>query len=257
MGLSIIVCVKAVPTTVTHLRIAETQDRIDFDAGSLTIDEPDEYAIQQALVLKQQFGGEITAVSVGPLYTQIALQRALARGADKAMRVDASDTVPEVTSILLTEAIKRLRYDLILTGMESSDNMAAYIPISLATRLGHPFASGVIHVEQVEAGGIRVHKELGSGVKEILEMSFPALLSIQPGIFELQYISARRLLEARKRPITTVSQTDLGISEELLAYKSKSKIIHVGPSTERRAKMIEGVPSEIAAILMRIINEAS
>jgi electron transfer flavoprotein beta subunit len=257
MSLEIVVCVKAVPTAVTHFRIAATQHRIEFDTGALTIDEPDEYALHQAIILKRQFGGEITAISVGPLHTQMALQRALARGADRAIRIDASGIVPEVTSILLEEAIKRLRYDLILTGMESTDNMAAYVPISLAARLDRPFASGVTQVEPIAAGRIRIHKELGSGVKEILAMSLPALLSVQPGIFELEYISARRLVEARKRPILTMSQSELGISEESLINDNMLKITHVGPATARQVKMLQGSPEEVAAALMRIIREAS
>lgn len=255
MGLAIIVCVRAVPASVANLRIAEKQDRIEFDAGSIILDEADEYAIEQAVILKRQLGAQITAVSLGPLHTQVALQRALARGVDTAVRVDASGINPEATSILLTEAIKNFDYDLILTGMESSDNMAAYIPVSVAARLGRPFASGVTCVEPVGSGEIRVHKEVGGGVKEILEISLPALLSIQPGIFELSYIPARRLLEARKRTIHTLSQHDLGLSEEVLAKDRSPKIIGLGPSTERRVKMIEGKPSEIADILTRKINE--
>jgi electron transfer flavoprotein beta subunit len=255
MGISIIVCVRAVSTSITNLRIAEDRDRIEFDAGSVTIDEPDEYAIEQALILKRQLGGQITAVSLGPLHAQVALQRALARGVDRAVRVDASDIYPEATSILLSEAIGRLNYDLILSGMESTDNMAAYIPVSLAARLGHPFASGVTRVEPAEAGLIRVQKELGGGIKEILEMPLPALLSIQPGIFELSYVPARRLLDARKRAIETLSPSDLNVNEKIRGQDRNPKLIQIGPSTERRVTMIEGTPSEVADILVRKIGE--
>jgi electron transfer flavoprotein beta subunit len=257
MGINILVCVKAVPATVTNLRIAENRDRIEFDAGSVTIDEPDEYAIEQALMLTRQLGGQITAVSLGPLHTQAALQRALARGADRAVRVDAAGTYPEATSVLLAEAIKRLNYDLILTGVESTDNMNAYIPVSLAVRLGHPFASGVTCVEPAEPGHIRLHKELGGGIKQILEMSLPALLSIQPGVFELSYIPVRRLLDARKHTIETLSQRDLNLPEEALAQDRAVKLVQLGPSAERTVKMIAGTPSEVAEILVRKIKEVA
>lgn len=257
MGISIIVCVRAVPASVTNFRIAESRDRIEFDGGSVTIDEPDEYAIEQALMLKRQLGGQITSVSLGPLHAQVALQRALARGVDRAVRVDAPGIHPEATSILLGAAIRRLNYDLILTGMESTDNMAAYIPVSLAVRLGLPFASGVTRVEPADSGRIRVHKELGGGIKEILEMSLPALLSIQPGIFELGYIPARRLLDARKRAIETISPNDLNVNQEVPAQDCGPKIIQLGPSTERRVRMIEGTPAEVADILVRKIREVA
>jgi electron transfer flavoprotein beta subunit len=257
MGMNILVCVRAVPAAVTNLRIAENRDRIEFDAGSVTIDEPDEYAIEQALMLKRQLGGQITAVSLGPLHMQVALQRALARGADRAVRVDASGIYPEATSILLAEAIKRLNYDLILTGMESTDNMNAYIPVSLAVRLGHPFASGVTCVEPVEPGRIRLHKELGGGIKQILEMSLPALLSIQPGVFELSYIPVRRTLDARKHTIETLSQRDLNLTEEVLAQDRALKLVQLGPSAERTVRMIAGTPSEVAEILVRKIKEVA
>ncbi len=256
--MKIIVCVKAVPASVVKLRIAETQDRVEADASSIVVNEADEYAMEQALLLKSSLGAEISAISAGPLNVLPALHIAMAKGADKAVRVDVDGMDREAIAAALAESIKKIDYDLILTGMESSDDMAAYVAISVATRLGLPFASGVTHLEQgTDSTQVRVHKELGGGVKEVLEISLPALLCIQPGIFELPYVPVRKLFMARSQPITTFTLSDLDIGKNAKTQGASQRIVNLSRPAGRAGEMIEGSPSEIAQALMRKIKEAS
>lgn len=257
--MKILVCVKAVPTSITNIRLSVTENRLVADCSSITIDEADEYTVEQALKVKSAIACEITAITAGPLTVMPALHAAIARGADKAIRVDADGFEPEDTALKLAGAIKNLDYDLILAGIESSDSMAGYVPVALAERLGIPFASGITQVTaDPSARVISVHKELGGGIKEILQISLPALLCIQPGIFELPYVPARKLLTARSRPISTLTANDVNSTEQgdpphILHRK---KIIALIQPAKRQVKMIDGKPAEIAQEMLRKIREA-
>ena len=255
--MKVVVCVKAVPGFVTKVQVAETQDRVNYESGSIIMNESDEYALEAALAFKKEFGGEISVITAGPLASQPVLHTGLAKGADSAMRVDADFTDCERISMVLAEAIRSTSYDLILTGVESSDNMAAQVGISIAVRLGLPFAYAVTKVELGPSSEIvKVTKEVGGGVEQVLEIPLPALLCIQSGVRSLSYTSVRKLFQARQKQIECFTPDDLSIDEELGKVKAAS-IMNVFPAGRaRRAEIIEGKPSEVAPVLIKKVKEA-
>lgn len=253
----IIVSIKVVPGVVTKLQVAKAQDRVDYESGAISINEADDYALEEALALKKELGGEVTLVSVGALSAQQALYAGLAKGADRAIRVGSDLTDPESISRVLAEAIKTVDYDLVLTGTESSDNMAARVGGSVAEMLGLPFAYGVVEVKGGERPGIiQITKELGGGVKQMVEICLPAVLSIQSGILPVSFVALGKLMEARKKPVETLTLSALGIKEGDLKAARKFRIVDVFPPPRPRgAEIIEGEPSDTARVLSEKIKE--
>lgn len=253
----IIVCVKVVPGYIIKPRLSESRDRVEYEAGSIIMNESDEYALEEALALKKEFGGEVSVITAGPVSSQQVLYIGLAKGADRAMRIDANFADCERIARVLAEAIRRIDYDLILTGVESSDNMAAQVGISVAERLGIPFAYAVTKVEAGQSSEtIRVTKECGGGVHQVLEVALPTLLCIQSGATSLSYTAVRKLLQARTKSIECLAIDDLGINDELLKL-SPVRIADVfSPQRTSKADMIEGNSSEVASILVQKVKEA-
>jgi len=254
----IIVCIKAVPGYIIKPRVSEAHDRVEYEASSIIMNESDEYALEEALALKNQFGGEISVITAGPVSSQQVLYIGLAKGADRATRIDANFADCESLAKVLAAAIKRIDYDLILTGVESSDNMAAQVGISVAERLGVPFAYAVTKVEAGQSSKtIRATKERGGGLHQVLEITLPALLCIQSGTRSPSYTAVRKLLQARSKPIECLAINDLSINDELLKL-SPVKIVDIfSPQRTSQADMIEGTTSEVASMLMKKVKEAS
>ncbi len=243
---------------MTGPKVAQSQDRVSYKAGSWVANESDEYALEEALLLKKRFGGEVTVISVGSLVSQQVLYLGLAKGADWAIRVDADLADCAMISKALAAAIKTVGYDLVLTGVESSDNMAAQVGVAVAERLGVPFAYGITEVEfRQSQSRVTVTKEVGGGVKEILEIPLPALLCIQTGIAPLRYVPVRSLLQARTKSIRTLTLGEIGIDEREFKKAQQLRILDAfPPKRAHRAEIIEGEPFEIAQVLIKRIREA-
>ena len=207
------------------MRIAESGDRVLCEGtGGWTINESDEYAVEQGVTTKAPLGATLTAtaLTVGPLVSQEALYIALAKGADKAVRIDSDISDPQRLAGVMARAVERLGYDLILTGVESSDYLGAQVGTLLATRMGIASAYAVTAVEfSPDRKSIRVTKELRGGASQYLEMELPALLSIQYGMHPLSYVSPRRLLSARSQLAETLTLPELG----LVPLESQSKTV--------------------------------
>ena len=254
--MKIVVCVKAVPGYVINPELAESGDRVNYKAGSIIINESDEYALEEALALKKEFGGEVTVITAGTLSSQKALHIGLAKDADKAVRINADFIDWGSLAKVLAETIKRFDHDLILTGVESGDNMAAQTGVLIAERLGLPFAYAVTEVEQGEnPGTLKVTKELGGGVKQVVEVTLPALLCIQTGTTLPGYVPFRKMLQAQSKPVTPVDISELNIDEEL-KKSPPLKIVDVfSPQRLSKAEFITGKPSEVASTLIKKTRE--
>lgn len=252
-----VVCVKSVPSQVTKVAVAEGHDRVSYEAGPFLINESDECALEEAVVLKNQYGGEVTVITVGPLKTQQALYVGLAKGADKAIRIDADFANAESISEALAAALRNMEYDLILTGVESSDAMAAQVGVSLAERLGMPFAYAVTKVEKGgEEGTLKITKEMGGGVEQVLEMSLPALMCIQVGIVPVSYTSLRKLLQARSKPVRCLTLTELNI-EDVDKREKRAVLVNISLAKRtRRAEIIVGATPKVASAVVQKIREA-
>jgi len=250
--LEIVVCVKAVPVQAINIGVAEDQSRVECKSMRYRMNESDEYAVEEALVVKKEYGGEVSLVTVGSLTAQDTLYQGLGKGGDRAVRIDTNVNDSMNIARALAKALEDVKYDLILTGVESEDNMAAQVGGLLAEMLGLPFAYAVTKVEGAESGDtVRITKELGGGVTQLIEMRFPALLCIQMGNAPLRYLPAQKLLRARSKPVKSVSLTELGLTME-----GGLKFIDISrPAVRNRAEIIEGNPREIAVTLIDKIKE--
>lgn len=251
-------CLKAVPQAVGNLRVSEGRDRVLCEGAMLALNESDAYALEEAMTLKEKTGGEVTVVTVGSLKSQDVLYAGLARGAAKAIRVAADVGDPASIALLLAAASKKVGFDLMLTGVESWDNLASQVGLSTAMKLGIPFAFGATLVEPLPSGALKVVKELGGGVYQELEMQVPALLCVQSGVRQLAYVPAAKLLQARKQPITSVSLRDLSFDETVIMKTRAYQITNVfAPQKARRVALIEGKPQEAAKVLLEKVQEAT
>ena len=256
--MNIVVCIKAVPSRANNPVIADAGQRIQVDSPQWMFNESDEYALEEALLLKKNLRATVTAITVGPMHAQDVLYASVARGADNAVRVDADEFDPNVVSYILSLAIKKLSYDLILTGVESSDGMSSQVGISLATELGLPYAYAVTKVESAsDLKSLIIERELGGGRHQTLDISLPALLSIQSGIARLSYTPVAKLFQARRTGAACLNLAALGVSSETLKNRRTTKIVEV-LQRERTSnlQLLTGTPDEVAHFIFDKIKEA-
>lgn len=252
--MKIIVCTKIVPSYVTEPKVAEAQDKVNYKTQHSYMNKSDEYALEEAVALKKEYGGDVTMITAGELIAQNILYRGLAKGADESIRIDTDLADTESIAKVLAETIKGMEFDLVLTGVESEDNMAAQVGVFLAEKLGLPFAYAVTKVEVEENRQIiRVNKELGGGIEQVIEISLPALLCIQSGIVPLRYTSVQKILQARSKPVKSLTLSDLGLGREI--EKRVRLVALFPPEKKRRAEIIEGKPTEVARLVIEKIKE--
>ncbi|MDX2813584.1 electron transfer flavoprotein subunit beta/FixA family protein [Streptomyces sp. PA03-5A] len=215
MSLRIVVAVKYVPdaTGDRHFAGDLTTDR---DAVDGLLSELDEYAVEQALQIAEAAdGAEVTVVTVGPEDAKDALRKALSMGADKAVHVEGdglhgSDVMG--TSLVLAKAVEHVGFDLVVTGMASTDGTAGVVPALLAERLGVPQVTLLSEVK-VE-GGIVTGRRDGDSASELLEASLPALVSVTDQSGEARYPSFKGIMAAKKKPVESLDLSDLGVEED-------------------------------------------
>lgn len=212
MSLRIVVCVKYVPDATGDRQFAvdRTTDR---DAVDGLLSELDEYAVEQALQIKEADGdAEITVVTVGPDDAKDALRKALSMGADKAVHVldDALHGTDVIgTSLVLAKAVARAGYDLVVCGMASTDGTMGVLPAVLAERLGVPQATLLSEVSV--AGGTVAGRRDGDAASERIEAALPAVVSVTDQSGEARYPSFKGIMAAKKKPVEVVSLDELGV----------------------------------------------
>jgi electron transfer flavoprotein beta subunit len=254
-SVKILVCCKAVPGATSNITIAPDGKGLLHESQFQAINECDESALEEAIALKRQYGGEVTALTIGPLTTQEILYLALAKGADQAVRVDAKVGNPHSTGVVLAAALKTLASDLILTGTQSRDTLAGSVGIMAAVRLGLPFAYAVTKVE-MEGDGVKVRKELGGGRFADVKLPLPALLCVQTGVQPLSFVPPARLLRARQQRPKSLSLTDIGLTEAQTVADGYRISKVFPPVRGSRVQFMQGSAPEIAAALMTKIREA-
>ena len=254
--MNIIVCCKSVPGLVTDLKIGPDGKSLQYQGQILAINECDEYALEEALVLKKAHGGQVTVVSMGGIKSQDVLYYALAKGADKAVRVDCESQDPRVASTVLAAALKKLEFDLVLTGTQSRDTLGGQVGIAAATLLGLPFAYAVVGAEVQDDKTIKVRKELGGGRIAEVELELPALLCVQTGIQPLTFVPPARRIRARQQPVKSFSPADLGVQPEQLTPKGYRILSVRPPERTRQVELLQGNAQEIAAALLDRIQES-
>ncbi len=254
--MNIVVCVKRVPLTQeVDLEIDGTGKDVKKDALAYVVNDWDNYAIEEAVLLQEKFGGTATAITIGTEDDEEVLRRALAVGADRAIRIDPGDLELDgfVISKLLAGVIKDLEYDLVLTGVQADDDNCGMVGIMLAEHLGLSHAAVVTGVEP-EGDEATIKVELEGGMDEVSKIPFPALLSIQTGINEPRYVSIMGIRKAGKKELKVLEVADLNLTEDDLTPRTVVEEVFLPPETEG-AEIIEGDASTVAEEIIRILTE--
>src|SRR5215203_1943325 len=244
------VCIKQVPTREWQPRLNDTKTWIREGDASFEMNEPDAYALEEALRLKEKHGGEVVVCAAGPARTAQVIREALARGADRAIHVEheafaAADAFGVAGA--LADAMREEAFDLVLTGLQSDDQGHAQVGVVLAERLGIPHATIIMEV-QVEAGRLRVKRELEGGWFQWIALPLPALLTIQSGINQLRYATLKGIMAAKKKEIAKVA-APAGLA-------SRQSIVQLyAPQKVKQTVMIGGSPAEAARELVKRLRE--
>jgi electron transfer flavoprotein beta subunit len=256
LEMDIIVCVKRVPLTQeVDLEIDGSKTGVRKDMLAYVINEWDNYAVEEAILLKEKLEGTVTAITVGNDDDEEVLRRSLAMGADRAIRIDPGDRDLDsfVLSRALAEVIKGMDYDLVLSGVQADDDNHGMVGIMLAEHLGLAHAA-VVNGLEPEGDEATISVELEGGIDEVSKIRLPALLSIQTGINEPRYVSIMGIRKAAKKELKVIQLNELGLSDDDLSRRTIIEEVFLPPETEG-AEMIEGDPSTVAEDIIRIIKE--
>jgi electron transfer flavoprotein beta subunit len=248
--MKIAVCIKQVPTREWQPRLADDGRSIREQDASWELNEPDAYALEEALRLREAHGGEVVVCTAGPARATQVLREALARGADRAIHVDdpALATADAMAvAAALADACGGEAFDLILTGLQSDDQGYAQTGVVLAARLGLPHATIIMDVK-IDGGRLRVKRELEGGWFQWVEMPLPAVLTIQSGINQLRYATLKGIMAAKKkeiRRVTPASPVSPRVSIVSLYVPEKSK----------KTEFVSGGAADAAAALVKKLRD--
>lgn len=253
--MKIAVCVKQVPAKDAPLHIAPDGTWIRETDISFEMNEPDSYALEEALRLKEKHGGEVVAISLGPERAKQTLKEALAKGADRGIHIANEEFYrldPLAAAQALARALEPERCDLVLTGLQSDDHGFGQTGVLLAELLGLPHATIIMSIE-VQDGTLRLKRELEAGWFQWIELPLPALLTIQSGINKVRYATLKGIMAAKKKEIRTLPHTELLPS---FAPTQKLERIYV-PEKTKKTEFLQGPPKEVAAkLLEKLKHEA-
>jgi len=243
---NIIVCIKQVPAKDAPLSIAGNWIR-ESDIG-FEMNEPDSYALEEALRLKEKHGGEVIALSMGPERVKQTIKEALAKGADRGIHIADNNFAqldPLGSAKSLAAAIQQQKHDLVLTGLQSDDHGFGQTGVLLAGVLDVPHATIIMAIE-VDGQKMKLKRELEAGWFQHLECPLPAVLTIQSGINKVRYATLKGIMAAKKKEITTIARESLGVSMEPTQRVEK---IYV-PTKTKKTEFLTGTPKEVASKLV-------
>jgi electron transfer flavoprotein beta subunit len=246
--MKIIVAIKQVPERDAQVRIDAAGKWIEEADIQYAMNESDAYALEEALQLKEKHGGEVVVLSAGPERVGTTIREALAKGADRAIHIDADDLGQRDSlgvARLLAEAIKPESPDLVLTGLQSDDLGLGQTGVILAELLGLPHASLILQVEKTETG-LSVKRELENGWFQTIELPLPAVLTIQSGGNKLRYATLMGIKRAKTKELRHVAAADLAVESAPTAVLEGVAL----PQKQRSTQILPGTAKEAAAALV-------
>ncbi len=256
--MEILVCAKRVPDTSEN-EIELNAAGNDIERGDLvySVNEADNYAVEEALEIVERTGGTVTVVTVGDDDDEEILRREMAMGAKQAVLL--SDEAFEGSdgrgiASILASFVRKGHYELILTGVQADDG-AAQVGGMLAAMLDYPFASLVTSIEVLEGGKLKIGREIEGGNKELYEIDLPCVLSIQTGINEPRYVGMRGIRQVASVPIPTLHKADLGVNG--FAGKAAARVTRTDyftPTAGHGAEMLTGNHDEIIGKLIELLK---
>jgi len=253
----ILVCVRRVPdTSENEIELNAAGNDIERDELVYSVNEPDNYAVEEALQIRDRVGGTVTVVTVGGEEDEEVLRRELAMGANQAVLLSDDAFLGSdgrgVAAILKT-FVQKGHYDLILTGVQADDG-AAQVGGMLAAMLDYPFAS-LVNSIAVENGKLRVSREVEGGNQEINEIELPCVLSIQTGINEPRYVGMRGIRQVASVPIPTLGAADVGVDPATVGEQPAKvkRVDYFVPALGKGAEMLTGSREENAERVLELI----
>jgi electron transfer flavoprotein beta subunit len=257
--MDILVCARRVPDiSENEIELNRAGNDIEREDLVYSVNEPDNYAVEEALQIVQRAGGSVTVVTVGGDADEEILRRELAMGASQAVLL--SDEAFEGSdgrgiATIIAAFVRRRKFDLILTGVQAEDG-AAQVGGMLAAMLDYPFASLVNAIDVLPAGTLKISREIEGGNNEISEIDLPCVLSIQTGINEPRYVGMRGIRQVASVPIPALGTTELGLSHEMVggAAAKVKRLDYFAPPQGKSAEILTGRREDIAERLMVLLK---
>jgi electron transfer flavoprotein beta subunit len=257
--MNVIVFIKQVPDTATRIRIASDGKNIEEAEVTWIISPYDEYALEEALKIKESKGaGKVSVVSMGPEHAATSLRNALAMGADEAVHLldpafEGSDAF--TTAKLLSAAIKNRPYDLLFFGKTGVGMDQSQVPAMVAELLGLPLATQIAKLE-IGENKVVAHREI-EGATEVVECSIPAVLAAEKGLNEPRYPSLKGIMAAKKKPLETLNAAAIGVdTAETGAQGSRSSLKSLSlPPSRQAGKILQGEPQEVVKQLIGLLHD--
>jgi electron transfer flavoprotein beta subunit len=235
--MNIVVLVKQVPDSGSERALRDSDRTVDRESASLVINEMDEYAIEEALRLKEAHGGEVTILTMGPDRATESIRKALSMGPDKAVHISDEalhGACAPQTSLVLAKALEQLEWDLVISGAESTDGRVSVMPAMLAERLNVPQLTGARKLT-VDGDRLTIERQTEDGY-EVVEATGKAIVSVWDTINDPRYPSFKGIMQAKSKPVETKSLADLGISpDEVGLANATSEVLEFAPRPPKGA----------------------
>lgn len=259
--MKIVTCVRHVPSSAVTPRISGTKTQIEEDGLAYEVNEPDLYAIEEALYQRSVHGGSVTSVTVGPARAKEALHVAYAKGVDHCIHlVDENyrGTHPALNVRAIGQIVDKLDCDLILAGIQADDDLQGQFGIALAEALALPVVTAVTEIRaKPSEKTVTVVRELGAGYKQELDVDLPCVLTIQFGIRPLRYTPVMAIVRARSRKIESIDSGAVAMSPDELRANHPLRVVELSyPEDSGRCELIDGPAPEMARRLVHKLLEA-
>ncbi|HVW83554.1 MAG TPA: electron transfer flavoprotein subunit beta/FixA family protein [Bryobacteraceae bacterium] len=246
--MKIVVAIKQVPSRDSLLKVNSSGTWIEDADLAYEINEPDAYALEAGLQLKEKQGGEVIVLCAGPDRAGQTIREALAKGADRAIHIETDEAGiedPLTLARVLAKAVESEKPDLILTGLQSDDLGYGQTGVILAEVMGFPHATIIMNIE-AEGSGIRVKRELEDGWFQHVQMPLPALLTIQSGATKLRYATLMGIKKAKSKEVKRLAAADLSVKS---SASVRLECIYI-PEKTKRSQIFDGPPKEAAEKLV-------
>jgi len=253
----LLTCLKQIPDRDTRYEINAAGTGIKTSDLTFAISECDEYSLEESLKLREEHGGEVAILTLGPQRAEKSIRKGLAMGADRAILVrddEGKVTTPHAVAKVLAEVLKEEEYDLILTGTQSDDWSYAQTGVLLAELLGLPHATIVMEIRADPAQKkVKALREMESGWFQWVELPMPAVLTIQAGISQIRYASLKGIMQAKKKEIRNVELSDLNVDLSSVPEVEVLKVYF--PVVEKKAEILQGSTAEVVEQLVEKLKK--
>jgi electron transfer flavoprotein beta subunit len=257
--MNIVVLIKQVPE-IALVKVDAAANKVELPQGPGTVNPFDEYAVEEALRIKEKLGGKVAVMTMGTARAESALRTCLALGVDEAYLLSDDafvDSDPQATAVILATGLNKLGdYQLVMGGKQAVDSDSAQVMAAVAALRDHPQAMFVRKIESIDESTAVVERATEDGY-DVVELTLPAVLSVVKEINEPRLPSLKGKMAAKKISITTWSAADLGVDTATVGANSRTRVSSVAPPAPRpKGEMIEGeTPQEIADALFAKLRE--